>query len=434
MNKLSVKESSEDLSDSDFEPKHSQRLKPCLQKKRKSKDQEVSAQDVNQAGPSHAGVITVIKEFSSSGNSTPKPHWVLLDSHAEDIACIAGNLNESVSTFKKRYLEHSWEENMLPLAVKELQRYVKRAVHSLCDIADDLRSFNTSSQSEFYQVKAESSTAEVSVLNDEKIRNGQGKVKDEPDTTEYCESMTTDTNTEANPKPDRRTQRCGSTDSDCVGSPELSTNIQRCGSTESIGNASVGSCKTDPCDSDTQVDQTKPKEMANVGADAGGSPNTSCDMFSDTDFLEQPVLRKSECRLADTKVKKSPENIQSHKSLDCKADLLAAESSSDSKSDESEDESSINKAVESEDESSINKAVESEDDSDDQPLKVPVKKSTFNMKDLDVFHTDKKLQERCFVKIVKFSEEDEKKYVESVGSYYDASTSENSDDDNTVKK
>ncbi|XP_034242140.1 transcriptional regulator ATRX homolog isoform X2 [Thrips palmi] len=415
---ISIKDSSGDLSDSDFEPKSSQRLKPRLQKKRKSKDKdppnETSRRDMDEAGPSHGGAIKVKSECSASGNSTPKPQWVLLDSHAEDIAGIAGVLDEQIAKFKQRYLEYSWEENMLPLAVTELQRFIKRGVQSLCDVAEDLRSLSTSSG--LQPIKAEISSDEAKkelALNEEKKING----KSTSDTIECCESNSND---ESSPKA-KRTRRCGSTDSDRAASPGVSTKIQRCGSTESV--ATVGSPKAGLCDSDTQEGQTEPEELTSAAA---MNPNTSCDMFSDLDLPEQSIPENGENSPSDVNHKKPSDIAQSIKSLDCKANLMA-DSDSDSESDSREVGTVFNGTA------------SSGSDSDEQissprnSVKRKPKKSTFNIEDLDVYHSDIKLQGKCSVKISKLPEADEKKYIQSIGSYYDVNTSEDSNDDNSVK-
>lgn len=419
-----LKDSSAELSDDDFEPKSSQRLKPRFPKKRKSKEPAV-----DQGGALHAGVTKVKNEGSSSGRSTPQRHWVLLDSHAEDIGCIARVLDDQVGSFKKRYLEHSWEENMLPLALTEIQRYVKRAVQSLCDVSEDLRSLSNCND-ENLPLKAENSTTDAlkdSDVDDEKTINGESKEIEKKNATEICQSTTLDTNAESKSKESRKGRRCGSTDSEAYVNPGLSHKIQRCGSMESVGIASVGSPKSRSCDSDTQEAPAESRDLTGTSdALADTNHNVSRDMFSDTDHSEQTEYQNGEHFQSDDNCGQPSKITQSTKSLDCKANLLA-DSSSDSEAEEREAGSSSNEIVASSSDS------DSQIESPCSSLLPQPKKSAFNINNSDAYRSDLKLQEKCFVKLSKLSASDEKKYMELAGSYYDKSDIADSGSDHSVE-
>ncbi|KAK3930445.1 Transcriptional regulator ATRX-like protein [Frankliniella fusca] len=330
-----VRESSGDLTDSDFEPKNSQRLKPCLLKTgRKSKDSgsDSSRKYKDRAVPNSANMNEVCKEKKSDTvplPDTPKnPEWMILDSHAEDISCVAMSLHERISSFRTKFVAQNWEQNMLPVAVDRLMSYIKRSVQSLLDVQDGLESLSGSS----FNISEQKKNTDVTQRTKNFEKSLCDRVKDKETESEGIES-------------------------DDVHEPKK---LQRCGSTESEGECSNGV----------------------------GDP---------------------------------PEN------------LLISEPGNDLPSDtEIAKETNDNSVA-----AIMNSRREGSSDDEDLCLKPsvrPHKKTRFDIRELDVYKSDVKLQGKWTVNIEKLPPAEENRLFESVGSYYDndADSEDASQSDNSV--
>ncbi|KAE8745380.1 hypothetical protein FOCC_FOCC007928, partial [Frankliniella occidentalis] len=403
-----VRESSGDLTDSDFEPKNSQRLKPCvLTKGRKSKD---SGSDSSRKKKEKDEASSSKDPVTSSSSSSKNPEWMILDSHAEDIACASASLNERIASFRAKFVEQSWEPSLLPVAIDKLKFYIKRTVQSLLDVQDSFESlnsatFNGSSSTNHrehvkkeYDITHNPNDPELQSVCD---RKSKGTESESGETDEFQES--------------NRPQRCGSTDSEGEGS-------------KGIGDSTENGVASESGDDPVLEKETADETNDNAGTFVSNG-NTSCDLFEDEDFGRDqiPNHRDSEVCASEKQCQKDglPEvdPHQSTKSLACKASLMA-DSSTDS------DSSSIKPNF------AKSKPTEDDDNSDVGDLNLSrlsrPRKRKFDIKSLDVYKTDVKLQGKWTVNIEKLPSQQVSRLLEKVGSYYDADTESGTHSDDSI--
>ncbi|KAJ1526822.1 hypothetical protein ONE63_008390 [Megalurothrips usitatus] len=427
-----ISDSSGDLTDSDFEPKSSQRFKPCLMKNHKKS---------NDSSSDHQGPVRVTrKDFASPKGSG----WAILDSIAEDVTCVATVLNENTCRSRKNYTGQSLEDCMLQLAVTDLQRYIKSAVQSLLDLGESLDNMSTNSSS----IVATNGSSDKLKINHENEGGSQSSVQIVEGEVSGSSSKS---KSRSGSHPERSVKSCPSPnpeDSEDEGDSKAPCKIQRCGSTESECGADAdleNSEKFQSGGGSDSEEQGKAADHTNVNSscsDSGksGSPNAlqrkNDEMLEDNTadfepskavFSENELsgdVAESAGNVSQDMFADEDEVMQSSKSLACKANLMAS-SSSDSE-DELPNEPNCNHD---------NDVHESSSDSDTQPMKAEtkshVRKKNMDVKMLEEYKSDIKLQGKWTVDIVEMDPVSRDNYLSLAANYYAKSSSE-SDSDRSI--
>lgn len=411
------RQSSEDLTDSDFEPKKSQRVKLSTIKEEKKPNES------RKESPLTIHSLDSGKEKKRKGKSEPlcsesSKVQLLLEDLLEDMNCVSGVLADQVAYHKEKYFTgKACTQDQMIAACQSMMRKLQSSIESLNKVDKGL----TALDHELHSSNANSngfreSEAILIVESDE--------VDSQLDTSlPTCSPNLLQTF--QNGKNDITAKRCGSISSE--GADELDSPKPSNSSEEATS-------------SKEQVDsEMNPENVGGPCNETELDPNESCDLFSDFDG------RADDCSTNEYEEHGHNGNeestrprsaIQSKKSISMKAGLMVV-SSSDSDSDQqlTRKGSSSNASKNKNDIQRWENS--SESDSEALPLHTNQSqhdKAKFDIKNLDVFHSDIKLQGIWSVNIAKMDESEVKRYLDVVGNYYDAKSTDEADSDNSVDK